>query len=145
MTHDFVRFPELTNSQMELYYFESPHKQIFEDFDCKVTKVMDGDTIKVKWSERNFEFPIRFSDLAAPEMNEPGGKQAQSWLESLILKEIVTVHVNAHKRVEKWGRLLGSVIFRGMDVGSEEIVRGLAKPWNARNEGKIISKGFKWS
>ena len=33
MAHDFKKWPELRNSQMALYYFESPHRQITEDFD----------------------------------------------------------------------------------------------------------------
>ena len=137
MAHDFVRFPELTTSQMDLYYFESPHKQIFEDFNAKVVKVHDGDTIKVRWKERDFDFPVRFSNIASPEMNEPGGKEAQSWLEAKILNEEVTINVDRHHRVEKWGRLLGKVNFQGLDMGEEEIALGLSKPWLQRNEGRI--------
>jgi len=73
MAHDFKRFPELTNRQMNLYYFESPHKQITQDFVAKVVKVTDGDTIRVKWEDRDFDFPIRFIDIAAPELDEIGG------------------------------------------------------------------------
>ena len=40
MAHDFKLFPELTNAQMDLYYFESPHRQITEDFIGKVVKVI---------------------------------------------------------------------------------------------------------
>ena len=36
MVHDFKAFPELTNSQMDLYYWDSPHKQITDDFDAVV-------------------------------------------------------------------------------------------------------------
>ena len=32
MPHDFINYPELTNNQMNFYYFESPHKQITENF-----------------------------------------------------------------------------------------------------------------
>ena len=52
MAHDFKQFPELTNSQMVMYYFQSPHKQITEPFEAKVVKVTDGDTIRVLWAER---------------------------------------------------------------------------------------------
>lgn len=135
--HDFKRFPELTNNQMSFHYFESPHKQIFEDFDAKVVKVHDGDTIRVRWTERDFDFPIRFRNIAAPELKEEEGQQAQNWLEQRILNEIVTIKVNPKKRVEKWGRILGNVIHGGIDVGDEEVRTGLAKTWRGRNEGKI--------
>jgi len=137
MAHDFVRFPELTNSQMDIYYFDSPHKQISEDFTAVVVKVQDGDTIKVRWKERNFDFPVRFSNIAAPELNEEGGKEAQSWLESKILNAEVDIKVDRFHRVEKWGRLLGKVVFQGLDLGAEQITRGLSKPWVQRNEGRI--------
>ena len=122
---------------MQFYYFDSPHKQITEAFTARVTKVHDGDTITVDWHERDFVFPIRFADTAAPELSEPGGHEAQAWLENIILGEEVNVipHPN---RVEKWGRLLAYVAHRGMDVGQSEVNIGFAKRWNDRHNGKII-------
>lgn len=119
-THDFKRFPELTNSQMGMFYFDSPHKQITEDFFCKVVKVTDGDTIRVKWDERDFTFPIRFSNILAAELNEEGGKESQSWLEKEILGEEVEIILHP-SRVEKWGRLLGEVRHKGFDMGELSI------------------------
>jgi len=136
MAHNFKRFPELTNAQMRIYYFESPHKQITEDFTATVTKVHDGDTIRVKWSERDFDFPVRFGNTAAPELNEEGGTEARDWLEERILGKEVLIEVSP-KRVEKWGRLLGKVIHGGQDVGDEEVMLGFAKSWAQRKEGSI--------
>ena len=73
MAHDFKRYPELTNNQMNFYYFDSPHQQIAEDFDAKVVKVTDGDTIRVTTDFRDFDFPIRFSNIMAAETDEKGG------------------------------------------------------------------------
>lgn len=139
MVHDFERFPELTNSQMQDYYFESPHRQITEDFNAKVTKVVDGDTIKVKWYGRDFEFRIRFANIAAAEMSE-GGAKSRSWLEKKILNKEVLIKVNYFNRVEKWGRLLGNIIFEGIDVGEESINAGINIPWEQRLDGKIIGE-----
>jgi len=146
MPHDFKAFPELTNNQMQFYYMESPHKQITEDFTARVVKVHDGDTITVDWIERDFTFPVRFSNVAAPELNEDGGHEAQSWLETRLLGEEVTILVDPNNRVEKWGRILGKVISGGQDVGEEEIFTGLVKPWAARNEGKLLNplEGSQW-
>ena len=132
MTHDFKKYPELTNRQMQLYYFESPHKQINEDFRATVVKVSDGDTIRVKCDFRDFNFPIRFIDVAAPEMDERGGEEARDWLASKILGEEVDIIINPKNRVGKWGRLLGQVFHRGMDLGEEEINKGLAVSWEDR-------------
>ena len=125
MAHDFKQFPELTNSQMQIYYFESPHRQITEPFMAKVVKVTDGDTIRVTWEERDFNFPIRFAELAAPELDEAGGIESQSWLESMILDEEVEI-IPTKMRVEKWGRLLANVIFLGLDVSRQSIENGHA-------------------
>tara|TARA_Y100000310_G_C20664529_1_gene806726 strand:- start:1911 stop:2351 length:441 start_codon:yes stop_codon:yes gene_type:complete len=141
MVHDFERFPELTNAQMDLYYFESPHKQIFEDFTCECVKVHDGDTITVRWRERDFDFPIRFSNINAPELNEPRGREVQSWLETRILGETVDVRVNPRNRVGKFGRLIGNVIHGGMSLSEEMLRDGRVTTFNNRKEGKIPSIG----
>lgn len=126
MAHDFDRWPELTNRQMQIYYFESPHKQITENFTARVEKVHDGDTITVDWRERDFVFPIRMAKIAAPELNEEGGKEAGDWLRARLLGKEVDVMIDPNNRVEKWGRLLGTIYESGLNVADEEIERGLA-------------------
>ena len=132
MGHDFKKFPELTNRQMQVYYFESPHKQITEDFRARVIQVTDGDTIRVKWRDRDFTFPIRFSNLAAPELNEQGGIASLNWLAGEILGKDVDVKVDKNNRVEKWGRLLGEVWCNGFNMAEESIRRGHAVSWRDR-------------
>lgn len=134
MAHNFKLFPELTNNQMQFYYFDSPHKQITEDFRAKVVKVTDGDTIRVTCDFRDFSFPIRFFNLAAPELDEKGGKESQSWLESQILGEEVDIIINSDLRVEKWGRLLGDVFFMGRSLNEESINLGHGIAWGDREE-----------
>ena len=134
--HDYKNFPELTNRQMEEEQFNSPHKQITENFFAKVTKVIDGDTIRVLWDERDFDFPVRFLDVDAPEMNE-GGAKAKSWLKARIEGEEVEVQINPKQRVDKWGRLLGKIFHRGMITGDEMSYLGLVVPFGARTEGQI--------
>ncbi len=126
MPHDFKRFPELTNSQMGIYYFESPHRQITQDFDAKVVKVTDGDTIRVTWVERDFDFPIRFSNIAAPERDEEGGETSRKWLTGLIMGEEITVRIDPKNRVEKWGRLLGTIIHAGVDINEQSMREGFS-------------------
>lgn len=126
MVHNFKKYPELTNRQMELYYSQSPHQQITEDFMARVVKVTDGDTIRVFTSFRNFTFPIRLSNIASPELNERGGLESQQWLEKEILGKEVEIVIDYKNRVEKWGRLLGSIFFGGMDMGEESIANGFS-------------------
>ena len=116
MAHDFIKFPELTNRQMQMYYFQSPHQQITENFLATVLKVTDGDTIRVEVDFRDFSFPVRFLDLAAPEKNEEGGLEALEFLKSEIEGEEVEIRIRKNNRVGKWGRLLGEVFHRGLSM-----------------------------
>jgi len=136
MPHNFKRFPELTNSQMALYYFDSPHKQIFESFKARVVDVHDGDTIKVSWQERDFDFPIRFANIAAPELNENGGLASQKWLSKEILGEEVQIIINPNNRVGKWGRLIGEIIHGGISINMQSVDAGYSVKWKDRGQIK---------
>ncbi|KKL89782.1 hypothetical protein LCGC14_1911250 [marine sediment metagenome] len=128
--HDFKLFPELTNSQMQIHYFESPHKQITEDFEGKVVKITDGDTIHVKWSEREKPVVVRFIDTSAPERNESGGLESANWLEKQIMGEDVQILIEPKLRVGKWGRIIGRVIHLGMDINRMSMETGHAVPFS---------------
>ena len=134
--HDFKEFPELTKRQLNEFRFDSPHVQIEEDFDAEVVKVHDGDTIRLTTSFRDFDFPLRFLGIDAPEMNE-GGREARDWLRGKILDQQVKILVDVDNRVDKYGRLLGKVFYAGMDIGDEEMRMGLALPFNRRREGEL--------
>ena len=126
--HDFKRFPELTNSQMSIYYFDSPHKQILEGFLAEVVKVTDGDTIRVKTDFRDFEFPIRMANINAPEMSE-GGQESKSWLEKEINGETIYVKINPYNRVGKFGRLIGEIFSAGVNMNQESLREGFSFPF----------------
>ena len=135
MMHDFNRFPELAGEALDLYYWDSPHKQIFESFTGKVVKVKDGDTIDIFTDFRDFAFPVRFDNIAAPEMNEKGGQESKNWLERKILGAEVEIIVDPNNRVGKWGRLIGKVMHEGLDVGELSILEGKSVPWAERKDG----------
>lgn len=118
MAHDFKKFPELTNNQMNLYYFDSPHEQIAQDFWATVEAVHDGDTIRVSCAFRDFTFPIRFANTMAAEINE-GGSEARDHLASMILGAEVEILIDKKNRVGKYGRLIGRVMKDGFDVGEQ--------------------------
>lgn len=132
MAHDFKLFPELTNSQMERYYFESPHKQIVDSFRAEVVKVIDVDTIRVEVNFRDFDFPIRLINIAGPEIDEGGGVEGQEFLSSKILGEEIYILVNPKIRVGKWGRLLGEIIHKGLNLNNILVDAGYAVDWKDR-------------
>lgn len=128
MAHDFKKYPELTNSQMPFYYWDSPHKQINENFMAKVVRIIDGDTIDVRWNERDFDFPVRFANTDALEINE-GGESSKRWLEKQILGEEVEILINPNNRVGRWGRILGEVFHFGVNINEESVLLGYAVPF----------------
>ena len=135
--HNFNQFPELTNAQAEIYYFESPHKQIFEDFRARVEKVHDGDSITVSCDFRDFVFPIRIAGIDAPELSEAGGHESRDFLKPILEGEEVDV-ILTPERVEKWGRLLAGINHMGIDIGEMMINNKMANPFETRHEGKIL-------
>jgi len=134
--HNYNDFPELTNRQLNEFGFSSPHVQITSDFFAKVVKVIDGDTLSIRTSSRDFDFPLRLLDVDAPEMNAGGG-EARDWAKERLEGEEVKVLINPKNRVGKYGRLLGKIFHRGMDLGQEMIYLGLVKPFGSINEGKL--------
>lgn len=135
--HDYVTYPELTNTELEVLGFTSPHPQLTEDFYATVVKVHDGDTLTLQTAERDFDFPLRLLEINAPELNEQGGKESGDWLRGELEGEEVKIEITPKNRVDKYGRLLGSVIHRGLNMGEVSIALGKATPYDARNEGKI--------
>ena len=136
MEHDFKAFPELTDAQMTEFYFQSPHKQIVEDFRATVIKVHDGDTCTVRTDFRDFDFPIRFARIDTKELNA-GGHDARDWAKSRLEGKNITVGIDKKNRVGRYGRLIGEIILDGMNINDEEMRMGIATPFAQKNEGKI--------
>jgi endonuclease YncB( thermonuclease family) len=108
-----------------------------EDFKASVVKVTDGDTIRVATAFRKFDFPIRLSDIAAPERGEKGGIKSQRWLENQILGKEIDVEINPRLRVGKWGRLLGTIVFEGRNLNDESLSLGYSVKFGERKRGEI--------
>ena len=136
MEHDYKNFPELTNTQIEEFGFESPHKQITEDFRAAVVRVHDGDTVTLRTDFRDFDFPLRLTKIDAPEMNA-GGEIARDWLKEQVENEEVEIRIDKNNRVGKYGRLLGRLISRGLDMADAELSLGLCVPFGKKKEGEI--------
>jgi len=135
MAHDFKRFPELTNNQMQFYYFDSPHQQITKGFMGEVVKVTDGDSIRVITDFRDFDFPVRFANINAPEMSEEGGEEGRSWLEKEIMGEEIYIKVNPYNRVGKWGRIIGEIFCGGININELSLMERISVPFGQEIRG----------
>jgi len=87
-----------------------------------VTEVIDGDSFTLKSGQR-----IRLSNLYAPELENCGGKEAKTRLESLILNKIVNVEIFSH---DQYNRPLALVY-----VGNTLVNEVLLKEGWARYDG----------
>ena len=134
--HDFVNFPELTNSQLDEIGFTSPFPQIVEDFEATIVKVHDGDTVTLRTSFRGFDFPLRVAGIDAPELNS-GGKESGDWLRGQVEGDVVEIKIDRDNRVGKYGRLIGGIISRGVDIANMRLTLGYSVPFGDKNEGKI--------
>lgn len=136
--HDYENYPELQNDEIQEIGFTSPHVQYTADFMATVVKVHDGDTVTLSTNDRDFTFPLRFSDIDAPELNTgTPGELARDWLKAKIEGKEVQILIDPNNRVEKWGRLLGKVFYQGMSMGDEEVYLTLSKPYSQQKEGII--------
>lgn len=136
--HDFEKYPELSNTGIDTFGFASPHMQIETDFFAKVVKVHDGDTVTLRAGFRDFDFPLRFLSVDCPELNTGvPGQEARDFVKDLILNEDVAIKINKNNRVDKYGRLLGDVIHRGLNVSELLLQFGYALPFTRRAEGQL--------
>jgi len=126
----------------------------------KVTRVTDGDTVKV--SNNDLKLTIRLVGIDAPEIskkkNQPGqpfSRKSTKYLTNLVLNKSVEVKSYG---TDRYGRTLGVVFVDGKNVNLEMVKAGLAevyrgrpakgldvKPyWNAEAEAKKTGIGM-WS
>lgn len=136
--HDFRAYPELTNTEIAEFGITSPHEQIESDFRAVVIRVHDGDTITLRTDFRDFDFPLRFAAIDAPELNTGmPGEEARDFLKGMVEGEEVEIKIDRENRVDKYGRLLGDVMIGGQSIGEILMQFGYAKPFENRREDEI--------
>ena len=136
--HDWKNYPELTNAELGEIGFLSPHTQIESDFEAVVVRVHDGDTVTLRCDFRDFDFPLRFLSIDAPELSTgEAGEVSKHYLQSRAEGCTVRVRIDPNNRVEKYGRLLGDLVVDGLNMSEEMILLGFALPFEQRREGEI--------
>lgn len=102
-------------------------------YQCRVTKVVDGDTMHVTVSlglDSYQNITLRLAGLDTPEMSTPEGKTAKVWVQ-----EWVDAHVDSDgylplatikDRREKYGRYLAVV----GTLNDELLSNGIARPYD---------------
>lgn len=92
------------------------------DIAGKVVGVSDGDTITVLAAD-NKTYKVRLAGIDAPEKGQPYGQAAKKELSDAIYGKPVTVEGN---KLDRYGRLVGTVKYEGWDTNWILIRHGLA-------------------
>lgn len=99
------------------------------EFDARVVKIPDGDTITVISADGQKE-RIRFLGIDAPESKQEFGQDSKRSLEQILRGCGSQVKI-VYKKRDNYGRIVGKVIACGKDVNLEQLKRGMA--WAYRN------------
>ena len=89
--------------------------------DAKVLKVVDGDTVYVKYAEQTLK--LRLLNIDAPELSQPYGNKSQFYLKSLIDSELIDIETTGQDRYK---RFLTTIYFEGNNINKLMVERGLA-------------------
>lgn len=84
--------------------------------------IHDGDTVTIN-AKNGTWFKVRLWGIDAPELDQPGGKEAMLELIQLIGRKTVTVSV---KDRDRYGRIVGVITYRNRDINREMIQLGYA-------------------
>jgi micrococcal nuclease len=110
----------------------------------KVTRVTDGDTIKI--SGNGSKITIRLVGIDAPETskkkNQPGqpfSKKSTKYLTSLVLNKSVEMKSYG---TDRYGRTLGVVFVSGENVNLEMVKAGLAEVYRGRPAKGLDAKPY---
>lgn len=102
-------------------------------FSCRVIKIYDGDTIRVKGE--TLAFKVRLAGIDCPESGwknvpeQPFAREAKQLLSDLILSEPVVLKQHG---TGGYNRVLAEVFFRGENINLKMIRRGLAEVYRGR-------------
>jgi len=88
-----------------------------------VTKVIDGDTIKISSVNEN----IRLWGVDTPELKTSKGKSIKSTVNNLLLGKKVTLDIDGKKKHDKYGRLLAKVYLSGKDINKWLLTKKYAR------------------
>lgn len=128
---------------------DTPYRQI----SGQVAYVIDGDTFQLS-SHKLGDIRIRIAEIDAPELQQPYGKKAKSYLKALIESETVICTI---LEKDRYGRYIAKINVPGtqnIDVAAEMVRAGYAwhyKKYSASQElanieikAKLQKKGL-WS
>ncbi|MBP5351239.1 MAG: thermonuclease family protein [Fibrobacterales bacterium] len=95
----------------------------------RAVKVQDGDTFDFLYGD-NRKQRVRVAQMDAPEKNMPFGQKSKERFTELVMGKEIALVVNT---VDRYGRIVGSVVIDGEDQSARMISEGMA--WYYRQYG----------
>ena len=99
------------------------HDLVGRDFDARVARVADGDTIEAIPSGEQRPVRIRLQGIDAPELSEVFGSESLRHLRTLMVDQMVRV---SGRDMDRYGRLVARVTVKGQDASVAMLRAGLA-------------------
>lgn len=93
-----------------------------EKYEGVVTRVIDGDTLILRYVEHHVS--VQLEGVDAPEPGEPYARRAAESLARLCHRQPAIVHAEG---ADAYGRVLGEVICNGVNVNQEQLRRGMGR------------------
>lgn len=114
----------------------------FADFNAKVVKIVDGDTIHAKDYMSNKTYKVRLLGIDAPEKNQSFGNESTLFLKKRITGKFVTIISKSNKNkpytLDFYKRILGKVVLYDIDINLEMVQKGMA--WHYKKYKKSQPK-----
>jgi endonuclease YncB( thermonuclease family) len=98
------------------------HPAIAEELLCQVVGISDGDTLTLL-TQDHCQIRVRLAGIDAPESRQPYGSRARQELSQLSFRQAVRVIV---EDTDRYGRTVGKVMLRSLDLNAELVRRGAA-------------------
>ena len=110
--------------------------QVQADFNGKVVKVIDGDTVDILTPKKQ-KVRVRLLDIDAPESRQAYGNAARKYLASLIAGKNVFVKEN---KKDIYQRTLGTIFLNQININAKMVESGFA--WAYRYKGVANNKNI---
>lgn len=103
-----------------------------------VTRVVDGDTIKVK-NRDGLELTLRLEGIDCPEKKQKYGICSMACLEFMVQAVDMKIEV-IHSDVDGFGRVIAKIYAGGIDINKLMITRGLAWHYKQYSDDEDYAK-----
>ncbi|HKL44353.1 MAG TPA: thermonuclease family protein, partial [Candidatus Absconditabacterales bacterium] len=127
-------------------YIYNPNKiKEIPDGDYEVVSVIDGDTVKISYAQK--EFNIRLAGIDAPESStlrcgkvECYGPEAKDYLQSLLSGKTVSFEQSS---TDDFDRFVGYIFLNGKNINQKMIHEGYAREYSYKNQDYKYNSEFK--